>query len=271
MTKQYILFSIVLILSAGCMHRSTQDQAEKHEVQASAVAKSEPQEPPKTTEQQNADAHQTVTVTTTTTAATHHKVEGVEPEVAMRWLKNGNTRFVKGYLRNDGQSKKDVERLSTGQKPHTIVLSCSDSRVPPEIVFDQKLGEIFVVRTAGEVLDPGSIASIEYAVEHLGARNLLVMGHTQCGAVKAAFSTMDGKDAGSDNLNKLVADIHPRIAPFKGHMPSKDYAEEGWANVNGVMADLQRRSKIINERAKNHDIQSSGSLYHLDSGMVEFK
>lgn len=196
---------------------------------------------------------------------------GVDADTALRWLKNGNTRFQKGRLRNDGQSHADIERLSSGQKPHTIILSCSDSRVPPEVVFDQKLGEIFVVRTAGETLDPTSIASIEYAIEHLGVHNLLVMGHTQCGAVKAALGTMDGKDAGSPNLNKLVADIHPRIKAFKNKSSSKDFAEEGWANVDGVAADLVKRSAIIAEKVHSGQLRISGSLYHLDSGHVEFK
>lgn len=197
--------------------------------------------------------------------------KSTDPEVALRWLRNGNTRFKKGTLRNDGQSKKDIQRLSEGQFPHTIILSCSDSRVPPEVVFDQKLGEIFVVRTAGETLDPTSIASIEYAVEHLGVRNLVVMGHTQCGAVKAAMGTFDGKDAGSPNLNKLVADIHPRIQNFKNKPMSKDVAPESWANVNGVIKDLMARSALLEEKIHSGVLKISGALYHLDSGDVEFK
>lgn len=78
----------------------------------------------------------------------------------------------------------DLKRLSTGQKPHTIVLSCSDSRVPPEVLFDQKLGEIFVIRTAGQAIDSSVLASIEYAVSHLGTNLIVVMGHESCGAVK---------------------------------------------------------------------------------------
>lgn len=206
-----------------------------------------------------------------TTTSPHDEVQkGVAPEVALRWLRNGNTRFRKGLLRNDGQSQADVKRLTGGQKPHSIILSCSDSRVPPEVVFDQKLGEIFVVRTAGETLDPTSIASIEYAVEHLGVRNLVVMGHTQCGAVTAALATFDGKDAGSPNLNKLVADMHPRLEAFKRKPASQDKAPESWANVKGVMKDLIKRSSVLEEKVRSGDLKISGSLYHLDSGDVEF-
>lgn len=202
-----------------------------------------------------------------------HKVDRafVSPEQALRFLKNGNTRFLTHKLRNDGQSTTDIKKLATGQKPHSIVLSCSDSRVPPEVVFDQKLGELFVVRTAGETLDPTSIASIEYAVEHLGSRLILVMGHTQCGAVKAALSTLDGKDAGSPNLNKLVADIHPRIRKFFRTPASEHFEAEGWANVWGVSKDLVERSPLIAAKIKSGEIEIKASLYHLEDGHVEFK
>ncbi|MFZ3229619.1 MAG: carbonic anhydrase [Pseudobdellovibrio sp.] len=200
----------------------------------------------------------------------HHAPEGVAAEQAMKWLKNGNHRFTKGFFRKDGATKKDVARLSKGQKPHSIVLSCSDSRVPPEVVFDQKLGEIFTVRTAGEVLDSASIASIEYAVEHLGSRNILVMGHSQCGAVKAALSTFGGKDAGSPNLNKLVGDIHPRLQQFEGKEPSANYEVESWANTNGVAKDLLERSSIIAEKVRSGEVQINTALYHLETGVAEF-
>lgn len=205
------------------------------------------------------------------TAAAHHGSEGVEPTEALQWLKNGNTRFTTGFLRRDGTKKADIQRLSTGQKPHSIVLSCSDSRVPPELVFDQKLGELFVVRTAGEVIESTAIASIEYAVEHLGSRNIVVMGHTNCGAVKAAMSTFGGKDAGSANLNKLVADIHPRIKEFEKKTTSKDFQDEAWANAKGVAADLLSRSPILAEKVKSGHVKITPALYHLDAGKVDFE
>lgn len=198
-------------------------------------------------------------------------LKGVDPAVSLRWLKNGNIRFVKNRLRKDGQSMADVKRLAAGQTPHTVIVSCSDSRVPPEILFDQKLGEIFVVRTAGETLDPTSIASVEYAVEHLGARSILVMGHSKCGAIKAACGTLDGSSAGSDNLNKLVADIHPRLAAFKNKTFSKDFADESWANAIGVSEDLVKRSNILTEKVHAHQIQISTALYNIETGLVSFK
>lgn len=197
---------------------------------------------------------------------------GTEPDKALGWLKNGNTRFTKMRLRRDGQSPKDIKRLKAGQAPHSIVLSCSDSRVPPEIVFDQKLGELFTVRTAGESLSSTAIASMEYAVEHLGTRLLIVMGHTSCGAVKAAVSTVNGGDAGSPNLNDLVADIHPRIKELTdgGRPPSPNLEAESWANARGVARDLQSRSAILSQAVQSGRLKIAPALYHLDSGKVDF-
>lgn len=202
--------------------------------------------------------------------SSHNDLASVSPEKALGWLKNGNTRFVKKLFRNDGTSTKDVKRLAKGQHPHSIVLSCSDSRVPPEVVFDQKLGEIFVVRTAGETLDHMAIASIEYAVEHLGAKNIVVMGHQSCGAVKAALDTAKGGDAGSPALNALVADIHPRIKEFTGQSSSEGLTNESWANAKGVTKDLLLRSKIVKESVERGEVKISTSLYYLDSGKVEW-
>lgn len=202
----------------------------------------------------------------------HHREAGpVSPETALGWLKNGNIRYLKNKLRNDGQSTHDRQRLSTGQKPHTIVLSCSDSRVPPEIVFDQKLGEIFVVRAAGQALDSSVIASIEYAVSHLGSNLILVMGHDSCGAVKAAHATLQGDDAGSTSLNKLVGDIHPRIAQFNGKPLTPNVNDETWANVRGVAKDLIVRSQIVRDLVTGGDVKIAEAVYHLQSGQVEWK
>lgn len=212
------------------------------------------------------------TPTSSPATKSHEETAGVDGKTALQYLKNGNTRFTKGHLRKDGASKADLTRLSTGQHPHSIILSCSDSRVPPELVFDQKLGEVFVVRTAGETIEPTAIASIEYAIEHLGAKNILVLGHTQCGAVKAALSTMGGKDAGSPNLNKLVADIHPRLSEFKeGGKASENYSKEGWANAKGVAKDLLKRSELISKAVKSGEIQLGSAIYNLHSGVVDFE
>lgn len=195
----------------------------------------------------------------------------IDSSTALRYLKNGNIRFVEKKFRKDGIAKKDLSRLSSGQKPHAIVLSCSDSRVPPEILFDQKLGEIFVIRTAGQALDSSVIASIEYAVSHLGSNLIVVMGHESCGAVKAALSTRNGEDAGSPSLNKLVSDIHPRLARFSRSPASTNVLNESWSNVDGVAKDLAARSEIIQNAIESGSLKIEKALYHLGSGEVEWK
>lgn len=200
----------------------------------------------------------------------HEETAGVDAEKALGWLKNGNKRYLKRKLRADGQNQTARDKLATGQHPHTIVLSCSDSRVPPELIFDQKLGEIFVIRTAGESLDNSAIASIEYAVAHLGPQLLLVMGHTSCGAVKAALSTMKGEDAGSPALNYLVKDLHPHLASYKDKTPTKNVFTESNDNALGVAKDLVSRSQIIANAVKDGKLTIKTSVYNIESGVVNF-
>lgn len=197
--------------------------------------------------------------------------EGVKAEKALVWLQNGNKRYLKKANRADGKSQSDRKRLAKGQHPHAIVLSCSDSRVPTETVFDQALGEIFVVRVAGEALDTSVIASLEYAVEHLGPRLLVVMGHTSCGAVSAAIASKEGEAAGSASLDALIADIKPRLPNRSiAGVPSQNVEIESAANAQGVAADLIKRSQIIRDRVEKGDLVIKPALYDLDSGFVKF-
>lgn len=187
-------------------------------------------------------------------------------------LKHGNERFVSGQTRSDGQNKNDIARLATGQKPRAIVLSCSDSRVPPEAVFDQKLGEMFTVRSAGETLSPQAIGSIEFAIANLGSRLVVVLGHTNCGAVKAAIETKVGQSAGSENLDRLVADIRPRLgANPKDGKASKDLKLESWLNARGVAKDLLTRSSLLATAVASGKVAIKVGLYNLADGKVEFE
>lgn len=205
-------------------------------------------------------------------AETHARIDGVPAPKALGWLKNGNLRFAKNRLRKDGQSLKDVRRLATTQRPHAIVLSCSDSRVPPELIFDQKLGEIFVVRSAGPNLGTAAIASIEYAIANLGSRLLVVMGHTSCGAVDAALKTLNRKpDLGTPALNALVAAMHPRLQHFADHAPSKNLEDEAWANVEGVTSELQAKSDLVREALADGSLEIHAAVYKTDSGTVTFR
>ncbi len=202
----------------------------------------------------------------------HARKKGKDsPQSAYTKLLAGHKRYMQMSLRKDGKAIKDRQKLATGQEPHTVILSCSDSRVPPEIIFDQALGEIFVIRTAGQMLDSSSIASIEYAVSHLGTNLIVVMGHESCGAVKAALDTLKGADAGSSWLNKLVGDIHPRVRKFSDLPRSEGVVVESWSNVIGVSEDLRLRSKIIDDAVKSGDVEIKKALYHLGSGNVEWR
>lgn len=195
----------------------------------------------------------------------------VSAEKSLNWLQNGNRRFVKAYLRNDGASAKDRVRLASAQSPHAVILSCSDSRVPPEIVFDQKLGEVFVVRTIGEALDDAALASVEYGVKQLGARLVLVMGHESCGAVKATLSHLDNSDAGSPALNNVRDLLKPHLQGFANKKASDGYLKEAWANTSGVAKDLLERSEILRDAVNTGGVKIQTAVYHLTSGEVEFR
>ncbi|MEN0059328.1 MAG: carbonic anhydrase, partial [Bdellovibrio sp.] len=195
----------------------------------------------------------------------------VPADKAWGWLRNGNTRFTKGRFRNDGASSQDRRRLAGGQRPHSVILSCSDSRVPPEVLFDQKLGEIFVVRTAGQSLDNNVIGSIEYAVEHLGANLIVVLGHESCGAVRASLSSLQGASMGSPALEGLVKDIKPRVRQYASTQPSQGLLQESWSNVEGVSKDLIERSALLRDATASGELKIVRALYHLESGQVEWR
>lgn len=190
---------------------------------------------------------------------------------AIQEIQSGNKRFVEGRPSNSNQDKATREKLANGQQPPVIVLSCSDSRVPPEKIFDQGLGQIFAVRLAGHVLNAEAIASIEYAVEHLHSKALVVMGHDSCGAVKAALTTPPGKSAGSASLDSLIAKIRPGIAAFKNISPD-DKTLEGpvKANVLATVKELIKKSKIVREALEKNELLLAQGIYHLSSGEVEF-
>ncbi len=138
------------------------------------------------------------------------KVEEVQtPESAYANLIRGNERFITGNAKGEHRDAERRRELASVQKPFAIVLSCSDSRVPPELIFDQGLGDLFTIRVAGNVLGSAQVASIEYAVEHLGAKLILVMGHESCGAIKAALEPVSKKGSGSTDLDWLVGSIRP--------------------------------------------------------------
>lgn len=178
-------------------------------------------------------------------------------------LKDGNDRFVKDKLDGKLQDSSRREALTGGQSPYAIILSCADSRVVPELAFDTGIGEIFVVRVAGNVANTSSIASIEYAVAHLGSKVIVVLGHQSCGAVTAAVG---GGDNGY-NLNHLLAHISPAISQA-GDNASIDQVIKKNAEVN--VEELSNRSSIISGAVGSGNVKIVPAYYNLDSGKVDF-
>lgn len=178
-------------------------------------------------------------------------------------LKEGNNRFVADKLDSKLQDSSRRNSLVSGQSPYAIILSCADSRVVPEIAFDSGLGDLFVVRVAGNVANISSIASIEYAVAHLGSKLIVVLGHQSCGAVTAAIA---GGDNGA-NLNHLLGHLNPAIRA----------SDEG-ASVNAVVQknatltaeELLTKSSIISQAVESGEVKIMPAYYNLDSGRVDF-
>ena len=191
---------------------------------------------------------------------------GVSADEALGRLLNGDKRFVAGNS-EEPHGAALIERrhdLAKDQKPFAVIVSCSDSRVPPELVFDVSLGDIFVVRTAGEVVDAVAIGSIEYAIEHLGTRLIVVLGHQRCGAVSAAVS--GAKETG--DIPDVLKPILPAVEETKGQ--SGDHIDNAVrANARDIAKYLQSAGPIITPRVQSGEVKIVPAYYSLDTGQVE--
>lgn len=158
------------------------------------------------------------------------------------------------------------EQLLNEQKPFAIVLGCSDSRVPAEIVFDQGLGDLFVIRIAGNIVQPSQIGSVEFAAHMFGARLAMVMGHTQCGAVQAALDAAnDNAPALSPNISAIVDHIRPAIQ----RLTDTNLNEAVKANVRFSVDQLRNGSSILRSLQENDGLSIVGAVYSLETGYVE--
>jgi carbonic anhydrase len=184
------------------------------------------------------------------------------PAGALKELKEGNQRFVSSKLLNIDY-KKQIEQTKSGQKPHSVILSCMDSRVPPEIIFDQGIGNIFVIRVAGNIEDENVLGSLEYAVEHSGSKLIVVMGHNHCGAVTGAV-----EDIKLGNLTQLVGQIRPAIK--EGADEAGTIEETSKNNVKVTITDILNKSHIINELVKEKKVAITGAFYNIETGAVTF-
>ena len=196
----------------------------------------------------------------------HSDQPSVAPTEAISKLKEGNGRYTSGNLQHPGQTAERRMELAKIQHPFVTIVSCSDSRVPPEIVFDQGLGDLFIVRVAGNVINDEVLGSIEYSVDHLGTRLILVLGHQSCGAVKAARETIAAKGKAPGHIESLVAAIKPAV-----EATAKDDLETTVkANVKNVVQALRASTPILKAKVDSGDAQVIGGYYSLDTGAVTF-
>jgi carbonic anhydrase len=217
----------------------------------------------------------------------------VSPAEAISRLKEGNGYFIAGNLQHPhestdertymaansyenagmvflgmttAQAAKRRAELTKSQHPFAIIVSCSDSRVPPEIVFDEGLGDLFIVRVAGNVLNDEGLGSIEYAVDILGARLIVVLGHQSCGAVDAAMKTIAAKGKAPGHIQSLVTAIKPVV----NSTPKGDLDTMIKANVKHVVDSLRSSTPILKAKVDSGDVQVIGGYYTLDTGAVTF-
>jgi len=206
---------------------------------------------------------QTVTLSAPLLAAsTLTEYPFVSADVAQQMLIDGNKRFVEGKLSTYDVGIGRRTQLSHGQYPFAVVVTCSDSRVPPELIFDQALGSIFVIRVAGNVLDAITLGSVEYAVEHLNTKLVVVMGHEKCGAVKAA---VDGGHV-PPNIGAIAAKIQPAVDFAKAANPINIYEAATDAHIINMVNILKADHVVANTAG----IKTVGAKYHFESGEVLF-
>jgi carbonic anhydrase len=187
------------------------------------------------------------------------------PEQALQKLKEGNARFISGKSIRPNQDMERVKLVAEGQKPFAIIVGCSDSRVPNEIIFDQGLGDLFIVRTAGQVSSYASWGSMEFAHAVLGAKLIVVLGHTKCGAVAAACKVPDVPG----HIVTLINAIKPAAEEAKKHAGDE---VENAVKINVAMQVNQLKSlePVMSKAVKNNQLKVVGAVYDLHTGKVEF-
>ena len=197
------------------------------------------------------------------------------PQEATKRLREGNRRFVSGESWQALYDSSQRAELASAQRPFAIVLGCSDSRVAPEPIFDQGLGDLFVVRAAGHVATATLIGSIEFAVEQFDTSLIVVLGHSMCGAVEATIEVLkSAKEPSSPNLSKLLKGIRPAVEPLMeaASTPREvDLLERSiQANIHATVRHLSDRSQFLAERIEQDKLHIVGAHYSLETGAVDF-
>lgn len=205
-----------------------------------------------------------ILLTATFSAIYAAETANITADEALARLKAGNERFATGKVIHPNAGADRRAEVAKGQKPFAIIVGCSDSRVGPEVVFDQGLGDLFVIRTAGNVVDDVALGSIEYAADHFAVPLILVLGHTRCGAVIAAV----GGGEAPGHVGSVVAKIKPAVEETKGNEgDAVDNAVR--ANVRNVVNQLRNAGPILSGLVKSGKLRVVGACYDLDTGRVD--
>ncbi|TKJ36824.1 carbonic anhydrase [candidate division LCP-89 bacterium B3_LCP] len=183
---------------------------------------------------------------------------------ALKSLKKGNTRFTQNNLTHPNQTEARRREVVSGQEPFAIVLTCSDSRTPPEIIFDRGIGDLFIVRTAGNVTDDVAVGSMEIAVEEFGVQLIMVLGHENCGAIKFAISESDFKG----HIGSVMDKIKPVIEEAK-KQPGNLQDNVAKENVKLVVEKLRNSQPILTKFISEGKLKIIGGYYRLENGEVE--
>jgi carbonic anhydrase len=199
----------------------------------------------------------------------------IDAEEALRRLRDGNQRFVTGQTPAPTLSNNVRRILAADQAPFAIVLGCSDSRVPAELVFDQGFGDLFVIRVAGNIVAPSQVGSVEFAASKFGTKLVVVMGHSQCGAITAAVEELlDGATTQSRNLRSIVDRVRPSVEAVIGRRQGVDrktiVRESVIANVKASVDHLRHGSELLEKLTQNDGLVIVGAKYSLDTGVVAF-
>jgi carbonic anhydrase len=191
---------------------------------------------------------------------THH----TEADQTLKKLTDGNKRYASLKQKHPNQGSRRRAEVSKGQKPFAVIVGCSDSRIPPEILFDQGLGDIFVIRVAGNIVDDVALGSIEYAVDHLNTKLVVILGHSKCGAVTA---TVQGGEA-HGHIAGIVKAIAPAVKKAKGK--KGDLTDNAIrANVELVVKQVKTSTPIIAKMVRAGKVKVVGAYYDIGTGLVE--
>jgi carbonic anhydrase len=194
---------------------------------------------------------------------------------ALERLRTGNQRFLTEIRRGDGATGSRRRELASGQEPFAIILGCSDSRVPAELVFDQGLGDLFVIRVAGNIVAPSQVGSVEFAAARFGTRLVVVLGHSKCGAIQATIEELGRRsEEQSRNLRSIVDRISPAVSALMATDLRGD--PEGLmqaavrANIRASADHLRHGSELLEQLIQQDGLLVVGAEYCLDSGVVDF-